>query len=171
MPVIERDANGNFKNISASAVAVGIGTTEIGRELEVAGVVVVRTNGSAVGVAAGFASDSGGPGEPHGSLWTNPAFNPSTTSSPNEPFRRWIRTINMKGGNVGIGRSSAEVKDPSERLVVEGNLHVSETAILGGAFGGAGTAGQLMLRDQTGERIVALQAATGDFKIGGHGKD
>jgi hypothetical protein len=76
------------------------------------------------------------------------------------------RVTFQANGNVGIGTT-----DPSELLQVNGNLHVAATAVLGGVVAGTGTPGQLVLRDETGERIVALQAGTGDLKIGGHGKD
>ena len=65
-------------------------------------------------------------------------------------------------GAVGIG-----TVDPKEKLEVQGNVRATGT----GTFGGNGSDGQLVVRDSAGERILVLQAGTGDLKIGGHGKD
>jgi hypothetical protein len=119
MALIVRESDGTFRPLAPAATAAGIGITEVGREFEVAGVILTRVASDGVGAAAGFASEEGG----RGSLWTNGSYNPSTVSDPREPFRRWIRTLNLKDGNVGIGGSrDAEALDPVERLVVAGNI-------------------------------------------------
>ena len=87
MALIVRDSDGNFQTLSPSAVAVGIGTTEVARALEVAGVIVSRENSDGIGVAAVISSDEGANGKPQGVLSTNASYDP------NQPFKGFKRMM------------------------------------------------------------------------------
>lgn len=126
MALIVKDENGNIQPLEAAAVAVGIGTTDIGRQFEVAGLILSRENGGENAVAATFSSDEGANGKPQGTLGTNAAYDPKN------PFKGFKRTINMMNGSVGIGDSDAAMV-PSEKLVVEGNILATGDVRLTGA--------------------------------------
>jgi hypothetical protein len=98
---------------------VGIGTTQTGKELEVVGNIVSRESPEALKTAVALAA------EPDGlaSLWTNNSYDPSKST------KGWQRTINLKNGNVGIGRN----EDPQEKLVVDGNILATGDVQLAGA--------------------------------------
>jgi hypothetical protein len=127
MALIVKEPSGEFRTI-AESVAVGVEVTQAARQLEVGGMILSRTNSGGIGVAAGFTSDDGGVDKPDGSIFTNPSYNPE------DPFKGFRRTINMKNGNVGIGGSNdKEAMVPKERLVVVGNILVTGDVRLSGA--------------------------------------
>jgi hypothetical protein len=75
---------------------VGIGTTNPGQKLDIEGPMISANGASAFEVAP----DVGG----STSLWTNATYNRGS------PFSGWVRTLNMKGGNVGVGTVSPDAK-------------------------------------------------------------
>ena len=163
--VVQRvnDEAGQSSALAVSSTVVGINTAAVGKALEIVGDVggdgfCVRDSANIPASALGFSAHENG----LGSLWTNSNYDPAT------PTKNWKRTINLRDGNVGLGR---DVQAPDERLAVDGDIRVNRNIVVGGLVGGTAGAGQLVLHDETGERIVALQAGTGDLKIGGHGKD
>ena len=113
MAIIIRNADGSTSELGLSGAALGIGTTQVARQLEVVEVILTRLVPDGPGPAAAFSAHEGG----LASLWTNPSY---TTEAPTSGF---VRTINMKNGNVGIGSSKdAKALDPEEKLVVVGNI-------------------------------------------------
>lgn len=127
MALIVKEPTGAFRTI-AESVAVGVEVTQVARQLEVGGLILSRTNSGGIGVAAGISSDDGGVDKPDGTIFTNPSYNPD------DPFKGFRRTINLKNGNVGIGGSNdKEALVPKERLVVVGNILVTGDVRLSGA--------------------------------------
>lgn len=124
MAIITKDQNGSVSQLAPNGFSLGVGTSQIGKEFEVVGVLVSRESPDAGGTCALLAAEPGG----LGSLWTNNAYDPA---NPGSGFRR---TINLLNGNVGIGGSKDEVaKSPSERLVVAGNIFATGDVRLAGA--------------------------------------
>ena len=124
MALTTRDQNGVTSDLQSSAVAVGLGVTQTGKEFEVAGNIVSRASSDAGGTAIGIATE----GDVHGSIWTNRAYDPA------RPGSGWKRTINLVNGNVGIGGSNdALARLPTERLVVAGNIVATGDVQLVGA--------------------------------------
>jgi hypothetical protein len=79
----------------------------------------VKDSNDVPAAALGFSAHPDG----LGSLWTNREYDPGRPSS------GWMRTINLRNGNVGVGR---DVRSPAERLVVGGNLRVLQDVIVDG---------------------------------------
>jgi hypothetical protein len=124
MALTTRDVNGTGSSLVESAVGVGLGVAQTGKELEVAGNIVSRGSAETGGTAIGIASEP----DAHGSIWTNAAYDPS------RPGSGWKRTINLVNGNVGIGGSKdAVARVPAERLVVAGNIVATGDVQLSGA--------------------------------------
>src|SRR5262245_45433962 len=124
MALITKDQNGTNRPLAASAVAVGLGVTQTGKEVEVAGTFVCRTSPDAGGMAIGILAEGG----PHGSIWTNAAYDPGN------PGKGWKRTMNLVNGNVGIGGSKDPLAlNPTERLVVAGSIVATGDVRLEGA--------------------------------------
>ena len=69
MPLIFKDQNNQLHPLAPAAVSVGIGTSDVGKTLEVAGNIVSRGSSEAGGTAVGIATE----GDVHGSIWTNAA--------------------------------------------------------------------------------------------------
>ena len=133
MALVFKDQNGALFELEPTAVFLGLGTSQIGKEFEVAGNLVSRISSEAGGTGALLAAE-GDPFNGVGSLWTNNAYDPGNAG------RGWMRTISMKNGNVFIGESPdlrallAEDPDaPSERLVVAGNIIATGDVQLAGA--------------------------------------
>jgi hypothetical protein len=118
-----KDQNGGVGDLAPTAVAVGLGTSDVGKEFEVAGAIVSRSS-EVGGTALLMATE----GNVHGSIWTNPAYDPGNHT------RGWKRTLNFVNGNVGIGGSKDAVATaPAERLVVAGNIMATGDIRLAGA--------------------------------------
>jgi hypothetical protein len=115
-----KDQNGNSSSIVISTAGVGIGTSQVGKEFEVAGNIVSRASSEVNSTAAALTAEANG----LCSLWTNDAYDPSRSGS------GWRRTINMVNGNVGIGRN---IQNPQEKLEVEGNILATGDIRLAGA--------------------------------------
>ncbi len=90
----------------------GIGTDQIGKQLEVIGIMAVKDQDSG-GTAFGVSSEGSG----LVSMWTNNNYNPQNHTS------GWMRTMNLKDGNVGIGTINA--------FATLHTYNASSTAILG----------------------------------------
>jgi hypothetical protein len=140
MALIVKNSDGTQGPLAANAVGVGLGPTEIGREFEVVSFILTRFVADSAGPAAGLASEENGVG----SLWTNNSY------SPTEPFSRWIRTINMRNGNVGIGGKSEPALNPQERLVVIGNIL---------------TAGNVLVQNSNLQTTITLDGELGDIVL------
>lgn len=133
MALVFKDQNGALTELAPKAVFLGLGTSQIGKEFEVAGNLVSRISSEAGGTGALLAAE-GDPFNGVGSLWTNNAYDPA------QPGRGWMRTINMRNGNVFIGGSrdlrallEEDSQAPSERLVVAGNIVATGDVQLAGA--------------------------------------
>jgi hypothetical protein len=123
MAVVTKNQNGEIELLAPSAVALGVGTARVGRQLEVAGFILSRTSEDVGGTALGFAAE--GPGVGHISI--NDDYNPD------RPTRNHKRTLTFSDGNVGIGTSFDVANRPTERLVVQGNIVVTGDVRLEGA--------------------------------------
>ena len=124
MALMFKDQNGGVSNLAPSAVAVGLGTSAIGKEFEVAGNILSRVSSEPGAPAIGIVTE----GDVHGSIWTNPSYDPAN------PTSGWKRTLNFVNGNVGIGGSKdAAAKAPTERLVVAPNIMATGDIRLAGA--------------------------------------
>lgn len=111
--IMKNFQDGEAATLNDFGSLLGVGVTSLGREFEVAGVLISRLSPEPGGPAFLVAAEEGG----RGSLHTNAAYNPAN------PGRGWRRTINFLDGNVGIGGSNdSAATAPSERLVVAGNI-------------------------------------------------
>jgi len=163
MALMFKDQNGGVGNLAPTAVAVGLGTSDVGKELEVAGAIVSRSS-EVGGTAILLATE----GNVHGSIWTNPAYDPARHTS------GWKRTMNLVNGNVGIGGSKDAVATaPAERLVVAGNIMATGDIRLAGADcaeefrvgdGGIDPGSVLVIGD---EETLRLCEAAYDTKVAG----
>jgi hypothetical protein len=106
--------NGTSRLVLDSRGNVGIGTDIPGQKLDIEGPIISANGPSAFEVAA----DVGG----STSLWTNATYSRSS------PFSGLVRTLNMKDGKVGIGKTN-----PQAQLDVAGVVQTSTLQITGGA--------------------------------------
>src|SRR5688572_15636512 len=83
MPVLLKDANGNYSELVPSSIGIGIGVTQVGKEFEVAGNVISRMADAGLTAVAMAAEEDG-----LGSVWANQSYDPVN------PFSGWKRTIN-----------------------------------------------------------------------------
>jgi hypothetical protein len=123
MAIIVKLQDGTFADLDVAAVALGINTARVGRQLEVAGVMLSRTSEDVGGTALGLVAE--GPGL--GQIAINANY------SPDDPTKHWKRTLTLSGGNVGIGSGFDVDNHPTERLVVQGNILVTGDVRLEGA--------------------------------------
>ena len=133
MAIVVKRQNGTVANLDASAVALGINTSQrIGRQLEVTGFILSRTTEEAGVAATAVAFAAEGPDMGHIAINDN--------YDPDRPTKNWKRTMTFAGGKVGIGTGFGAGQPPAARLTVQGNIAVQNasqqtTITLDGALG------------------------------------
>ena len=125
MSIVVKNPDGQLVELGSSAVALGIGTSRVGRQLEVAGVILARSSEDVGGTAMGFSVEAPNMGH----ILINGNFNPD------QPTKHNKRVLTIFDGNVGIGTAFDVNNPPTERLIVQGNIVVTGDVRLEGANG------------------------------------
>jgi hypothetical protein len=123
MSIVVKNPDGQLVELGSSAVALGIGTSRVGRQLEVAGVILARSSEDVGGTAMGFSVEAPNMGH----ILINGNFDPD------QPTKNNKRVLTIFGGNVGIGTAFDVNNPPTERLIVQGNIVVTGDVRLEGA--------------------------------------
>jgi hypothetical protein len=166
-----KDANGNASPLAISTTAVGIGTVQVGKALEVVGSVVERASADAGHSAMLWSVDVDG----LGTLWTNARYDPAAHTS------RWQRTIDLQSGGVRVrnevavggmsGGNEADgritIRDEAGEIVAE--LHARSGDL---KIGGHGKDGDITLFPaqatnigSPAESTIHLDGEAGDIKL------
>jgi hypothetical protein len=126
MAIVVKKQDGTVVDLDASALAIGINTSHnIGRQLEVTGVILSRTTEEPGVAATALVFSAEGPNIGHIAINEN--------YRPEKPGKGFRRALTFGGGNVGIGNDFSAADPPSERLVVQGNILVTGDVRLAGA--------------------------------------
>lgn len=137
MSVFVKNQNGQFVEVGSAAVALGVNTARIGRQLEISGVILSRTSEDVGGTALGFSAE--GPGVGH--ILINDNYNPD------QPTKNNKRVLTFFAGNVGIGTDFSATAPPAERLVVQGNI----------------VAGNVFVQNANQQTTITLDGELGDI--------